>query len=82
MVVPVFYGARAGMGQLAVTRQATLACLIWMAVALLSFVVQGRFLAHYAIPLAIPLGVLSGMGMDAGRSAFGQGGRRSSHPSC
>ncbi len=77
VVVPVFYGARAGMRDVAVTRQATLACLVWMALALVSFVVQGRFLAHYAIPLAIPLGVLSGMGIDAwservraGRSAL------------
>ena len=65
VVVPVVYGTRAGIGQVTVTRQATLACLVWMALALLSFVVQGRFLAHYAIPLAIPLGVLSGMGIDA-----------------
>ena len=77
VVVPVVYGARAGMGQLTVTRQATLACLVWLALALVSFVVQGRFLAHYAIPLAIPLGVLSGVGIDAwservraGRSAL------------
>ena len=77
VVVPVFYGARAGMRDVAVTRQATIACLVWTALALVSFVVQGRFLAHYAIPLAIPLGVLSGMGIDAwservraGRSAL------------
>ena len=77
VVVPVAYGARAGLGQVPVTRLATLACLVWIALALVSFVVQGRFLAHYAIPLAIPLGVLSGRGIDAwservraGRSAL------------
>ncbi|HKO32188.1 MAG TPA: hypothetical protein VJY85_00425, partial [Candidatus Limnocylindria bacterium] len=77
VVVPVIYGLGAGLGRVAVTRQATLACLVWMVLALGSFAVQGRFLAHYAIPLAIPLGLLSGMGMDAmaervraGRSAL------------
>jgi len=77
VVVPVVYGARAGLREVAVTRRATVACLVWIALALLSFVVQGRFLAHYAIPLAIPLGVLGGMGIDllaervrAGRSAL------------
>ncbi|HEX5578998.1 MAG TPA: hypothetical protein VFY43_04960, partial [Candidatus Limnocylindria bacterium] len=77
VVVPVAYGARAGLNGLPVTGQAALACLAWMALALLSFVVQGRFLAHYAIPLAIPLGVLGGLGIEAwlegvrrGRSAL------------
>ncbi len=77
VVVPVVYGARAGLQDVDVTRQAVVACLVWMALALLSFFVQGRFLAHYAIPLAIPLGVLGGLGVDvllervrAGRSAL------------
>jgi hypothetical protein len=41
----------------------------WIALALTLFVFQGRFIAHYAIPLAIPLGVLAGVGLDvtAGR---------------
>jgi hypothetical protein len=28
------------------------------------FAIQGRFLAHYVIPLAVPLGVLSGLGLE------------------
>jgi hypothetical protein len=37
----------------------------WIAVALALFVFQGRFIAHYAIPLAIPLGILAGAGLEA-----------------
>ena len=77
VVVPVVYGARTGLREAPVTRQATVACLVWLGLALVSFVVQGRFLAHYAIPLGIPLGVLGGMGVDvlaervqAGRSVL------------
>lgn len=35
----------------------------WIVLALGLFVFQGRFIAHYAIPLAIPLGVLAGAGL-------------------
>jgi hypothetical protein len=77
VVVPVVYGARAGLRDVPIARQATIACLVWLGLGLASFVVQGRFLAHYAIPLAVPLGVLSGTGMDvlaarvrAGRSVL------------
>ena len=31
---------------------------------MLSFIVQARFLAHYAIPLVLPLGVLAAMGLE------------------
>jgi hypothetical protein len=36
----------------------------WIALALALFVFQGRFIAHYAIPLAIPLGLLAGLGLS------------------
>jgi hypothetical protein len=36
----------------------------WIALALGLFVFQGRFIAHYAIPLAIPLGLLAGVGLN------------------
>ena len=59
------------------SRKTVIVSLVWLALALASFVVQGRFLAHYAIPLVIPLGVLGGLGVDvlsdrvrAGRSAL------------
>lgn len=37
----------------------------WILLAVALFVAQGRFIAHYAIPLAIPLSVLAGVGLDA-----------------
>ena len=77
VVVPVAYGARGGLREVDVSRKTVIVSLVWLALALASFVVQGRFLAHYAIPLAIPLGVLGGLGVDvlservrAGRSAL------------
>ena len=57
VVVPVAYGARGGLREVDVSRKTVIVSLVWLALALASFVVQGRFLAHYAIPLAIPLGV-------------------------
>ena len=36
---------------------------LWIGFSLLLFVAQGRFYAHYAIPLAVPLGILAGMGL-------------------
>ena len=65
-----------------VSRQAVVACLVWLALALLSFLVQGRFLAHYAIPLAIPLGVLGGLGVDVLLERVVQVDRRSLRRSC
>jgi hypothetical protein len=49
----------------------------WIALALALFAAQGRFIAHYAIPLALPLGMLAGVGLDA---VAGRWGRRTSPP--
>jgi hypothetical protein len=40
------------------------ASVLWIGLSLLVFVVQGRFYAHYAIPLAVPLGILAGLGLQ------------------
>ena len=42
----------------------TIAMLLWIGASLVLFVAQGRFYAHYAIPLAVPLAILAGMGLD------------------
>jgi hypothetical protein len=38
-------------------------CLAWLGAGLLLLVVQGRFYAHYVVPLIVPLGVLAGVGL-------------------
>lgn len=51
-------------------RLLVIASLAWIGLSVGLFVYQGRFFAHYAIPLAIPLGLLAGIGLDrlAGRA--------------
>jgi hypothetical protein len=64
IVVPAAHGALSGTRQRTIARGVTYACLGWVLLGIVSFFVQGRFMAHYAIPLAIPLGVLCGFGID------------------
>jgi hypothetical protein len=46
------------------------ALLLWIGLSLVFLAFQGRFIAHYAIPLAIPLGVLAGAGIDPAASRW------------
>jgi hypothetical protein len=41
-----------------------LVSLLWIGGSLALFVLQGRFYAHYAIPLAVPAGILAGIGLE------------------
>jgi hypothetical protein len=41
-----------------------MACVAWIGLAIFAFAYQGRFYAHYVIPLAVPLGLLAGMGFQ------------------
>jgi hypothetical protein len=45
-------------------RVEAMACVAWVVLAIISFGYQGRFYAHYAIPLAVPLGLLAGVGFE------------------
>jgi hypothetical protein len=62
-----------------VQRAVATALALWIGLSLLVFVVQGRFYAHYAIPLAVPLGILAGLGLqrmaESWRRARGLGRR-------
>ncbi|MDP9250849.1 MAG: hypothetical protein M3O78_05725, partial [Chloroflexota bacterium] len=56
-------------------RGMVIASLLWIGLSLVLFVVQGRFYAHYAIPLAVPLGILAGLGLKRlGESLLGSRG--------
>ncbi len=65
----VFLLVPAGLGALAVrqaddrTRTLVGACLAWIVLGLVLFVAEGRFETHYAAVLAVPLGVLAGIGL-------------------
>lgn len=64
LVVPGLLGAMSIGAAPQPRRGVMLAALVWLAVSVPVFVIQGRFYAHYVIPLAVPLGVLAGVGLE------------------
>ncbi|MEP7040306.1 MAG: hypothetical protein ABI864_01905 [Chloroflexota bacterium] len=69
LAAPALFGAAAAAWTGGVRRAVGIALVLWICVSLVLFVVQGRFYAHYAIPLAVPLGVLAGLGLERVRSS-------------
>ncbi len=63
LIGPALLGVASGVGPGQPRRAVGIASLLWIGGSLALFVVQGRFYAHYAIPLALPLGVLAGLGL-------------------
>lgn len=64
LVIPAAVGAfSAGAGGQP-RRSVSIVCLAWLAGSVALFMVQGRFYAHYAIPLAVPIGILAGFGLE------------------
>jgi len=64
LVAPAIFGAVSILRASQQHRAVGVALLVWIGVSLVSFGLQGRFYAHYAIPLAFPLGVLTGLGVQ------------------
>jgi len=64
LLVPAALGATRGVRDPGARRQAVVIGLAWVVLSLVLVVYQGRFFAHYAIPLALPLGVMAGMGFQ------------------
>jgi hypothetical protein len=60
------------------TRTVLIASMLWIGMSVVLFVVQGRFYAHYAIPLAIPLGILAGSGLQRVGESLRRASRSSS----
>lgn len=72
LVAPAAMGAASALRRSGPRRAVALAALGWIAGTAILSAVQGRFLAHYAIPLAVPLGILAGIGMQRAARAFGR----------
>jgi len=64
LVAPALLGAASLARAAQPQRGVVIASLLWIGASLALFVAQGRFYAHYAIPLAVPLGVLAGVGFQ------------------
>jgi hypothetical protein len=78
LVAPALVGVMGVMPARQPRRALGIASLIWIGASLVLFVAQGRFYAHYFIPLAIPLGILAGLGLSrlgASLSAVGPSAR-------
>jgi hypothetical protein len=63
LVAPALWGAVSPLSRLAARRPTVYAVLLWIAATLVFVVVQGRYYAHYAIALAVPIGILAGLGL-------------------
>jgi hypothetical protein len=69
LIAPAIIGATHALEATGPRRNVAGAAIAWIALAVILFAIQGRFLAHYVIPLAVPLGILSGLGLEpTGRS--------------
>ncbi|MBA3688820.1 MAG: hypothetical protein H0W81_08335 [Chloroflexi bacterium] len=76
LVAPALFGATSAARAHNPSRGVAVASVLWIGASLVLFVLQGRFYAHYAIPLAVPLGVLSGLGLDGMRESLSPGRAR------
>lgn len=75
LIAPALLGAMSVAKATQPRRGVTFAMLLWIGVSLVLFVAQGRFYAHYAIPLAVPLAILAGMGLDRAQESLARAGR-------
>ncbi len=63
LIAPAILGATSMPRAVGLRRRVGVASLVWIAGSGLLVLLQGRFYAHYAIPLAVPLGILAGCGL-------------------
>lgn len=64
LITPAVLGAASLATASQPRRGVVIVSLLWIGGSLALFVAQGRFYAHYAIPLAVPIGILAGLGLD------------------
>lgn len=75
LIAPALLGVMSVTGATQPRRGVAIAMLLWIGASLVLFVAQGRFYAHYAIPLAVPLAVLAGLGLDRARESLARASR-------
>ena len=78
LIAPALLGATSQSSFQRPRRQVVIALLVWVAATLLFFLYQGRFYAHYAIVVAIPVGILAGLGLQRVGESLRRAGRLSS----
>lgn len=64
LVAPALLGMLPRTGRFRQRRATVRALITWIAASLVFVVLQGRFYAHYAIGLAVPVGILAGLGLE------------------
>jgi hypothetical protein len=72
LIAPALLGILAGWRKGGRQRALTVACVGWIALSVVLFAYQGRFFAHYAIPLAVPLALLAAFGLERLRVLLGR----------
>jgi 4-amino-4-deoxy-L-arabinose transferase-like glycosyltransferase len=72
LVTPALLGTLSFARMPPTQRAVAIASMLWIGLSLVVFVVQGRFYAHYAIPLAVPLGILAGLGLQRMAESWGR----------
>lgn len=64
LITPALLGAVTVRSRLAERRITVIAMLFWAGATLILVIAEGRFYGHYAIALAVPLGILAGCGLS------------------
>lgn len=64
LIIPATIGAFSAGAAGHPRRGVAIVSLLWIGGSVALVVMQGRFYAHYAIPLAVPIGILAGLGLD------------------
>ena len=64
LFAPAMLGVASGWSLPQPGRTLVVAMVVWIYASLVFFLFQGRFYAHYAIGLAVPLGILAGLGFE------------------
>lgn len=78
LIAPALLGAVSPSSRIPERRATLYASLLWVAATLLFVVAQGRFYAHYAIALAVPIGILAGFGLQRVGEALARAQRTAS----